>query len=245
MNQRQIKTKMRATSAQLLLHLAGAGSFAYAIYYDLTEVHLPAELTPASQRFGGQAKYLTFLNMLLQLLYFSVCLLADFSRAESPVCRLRHMLFATAAFPIGIFVGVIFWSIWAVDRELVFSARLDPYFPSWLNHLMHTTVMPLQLGELALCRHTYPGWRLGYTVTALLTLAYLIWLHVIFYVGGFWVYPVFKVLSPVTRSIFMFFCCALGGCFYFLGQILNDIIWSPKRADLGKTIKKKLEKKAA
>jgi len=58
---------------------------------------------------------------------------------------------------------------------------------------MHTTVLPLQLGELYLCRHAYPSWRLGYSITALLTLAYLLWINVIFYVGGFWVYPVFQV----------------------------------------------------
>ena len=114
---------MRVAAPQLLLHLAGCSSFAYAIYYDLYEVELPAQLAPTRELFGGQAKYLTFLNMVLQLLYFSLCLLADFSSKDSAVSRLRHVMFASAAFPIGIFVGFIFWSIWAVDRELIFSAR--------------------------------------------------------------------------------------------------------------------------
>jgi hypothetical protein len=38
----------------------------------------------------------------------------------------------------------------------MFTFRFDDYFPVWLNHLMHTTVLPLQLGELYLCRHAYP-----------------------------------------------------------------------------------------
>jgi hypothetical protein len=58
---------------------------------------------------------------------------------------------------------------------------------------MHTTVLPLQVGELYMCHHVYPSWRLGYFITALLTLAYLVWINVIFYYGGFWVYPIFKV----------------------------------------------------
>ena len=61
--------------------------------------------------------------MCLQLLYFSLCLLADCTRADSAVSRLKDVVFAAAAFPIGLFVAFIFWSIWAVDRELVFSAR--------------------------------------------------------------------------------------------------------------------------
>jgi hypothetical protein len=86
-------------------------------------VHLPAELAPARELFGGPAKYLTFLNMCLQLIFFSVCLLADCVKGESAVGRLKDVMFAGAAFPIGLFVAFIFWSLWAVDRELVFSAR--------------------------------------------------------------------------------------------------------------------------
>ena len=31
------------------------------------------------------------------------------------------------------------------SRDLIFPVALDEYFPSWLNHLMHTTVIPLQV----------------------------------------------------------------------------------------------------
>jgi hypothetical protein len=108
---------------QILLHLAGSSSFAYAIYYDLYEVELPTELAPTREQFGGPAKYLTFLNMCLQLLYFTLCLVAHLAGKDSVVGRLRDVMFASAAFPIGMFVAFIFWSLWAVDRELVFSAR--------------------------------------------------------------------------------------------------------------------------
>ena len=78
----------------------------------------------------------------------------------------------------------------------------------------------------------------------------------------------FQVLSPVARPIFMLFCSLLGGCFYFLGNTvlcdkqtrkssrfhitifiighyLNDIIWNSKGSDVGKNIKRKLDKKSA
>jgi len=32
-------------------------------------------------------------------------------------------MFATAAFPIGIFVAAIFWGLYAVDRELIFPKK--------------------------------------------------------------------------------------------------------------------------
>merc|ERR1711860_491 len=88
--------------------------------------------------------------------------------------------------------------------------KLDEHFPGWLNHLMHTTVLPLQLGELCLSSHIYPGRLVGGMLNSVLTFGYLIWLHIVFYRGGFWVYPVFKVLSGTTRPFFMAFCILLG-----------------------------------
>ena len=33
-------------------------------------------------------------------------------------------------------------------RDLIFPVAMDEFFPSWLNHLMHTTVIPLQVNSL-------------------------------------------------------------------------------------------------
>eukprot|EP00088_Acartia_fossae_P025275 TRINITY_DN26103_c0_g1_i1.p1 TRINITY_DN26103_c0_g1~~TRINITY_DN26103_c0_g1_i1.p1 ORF type:complete len:233 (-),score=37.07 TRINITY_DN26103_c0_g1_i1:200-871(-) len=207
------------------LHLMGFTSFGYAIYYDLYVLKLPNDIHPVREQYGGQGKYLTFLNMCLQFMYFTVCLLADLAGSNSKIAKIRDKIFASAAFPIGIFVGVIFWGLYAVNRELIFPQKLDGHFPSWLNHFMHTTVLPLQLGEMFLSRHEYPGRLFGGGINALLTCAYLLWINYIYYKAGFWVYPVFRVLTTQQRGVFMAFCCALGGAFYILGEKLNKMIW--------------------
>lgn len=209
----------------VLVHLAGFSSFAYAIYYDVYELKLPEEVHSVREKFGGHAKYLTFLNMCLQCLYFGVCLVSDLAGRKSSINRVKDVMFASAAFPIGIFVAVIFWGLYGVDRELIFPQKLDGHFPEWLNHFMHTTVLPLQLAELYLCRHEYPSRGFGGMLNTLLTLGYLLWLNYIYQVAGFWVYPVFKVLSAQQRPVFMAACCAMGGFFYILGEKLNSMIW--------------------
>jgi len=212
-------------SIPALIHIAGFASFAFAIYYDAFVLNLPERVRSKSQSFGGLGKYLTFLNMCLQCIFFFICLLADFTSRNSSINKIKDIIFAGAAFPIGIFVGVIFWSLWAVDRELIFPKVLDEVFPSWLNHLMHTTVLPLQLAELYFSSHRYPSRVVGGGITSLLTLGYLVWIHVIYYFGGFWVYPVFRVLDNTTRPPFMALCCAMGLTFYFIGEKLNAFIW--------------------
>merc|ERR1719312_862930 len=163
--------------------------------------------------------------MCLQLVFFTVCTLADFCKSNSSISKVRDFLFSSAAFPLGIFVSVAFWGLYAIDRELIFPERLDGHFPDWLNHLMHTTVLPLQLAELLLARHNFPPRRQGGGMMALLTLSYLVWVHVIHHLGGFWVYPVLGVLSPVARIIFMAFCCLLGFFLYILGEKMNNFVW--------------------
>ena len=67
--------------------------------------------------------------------------------------------------------------------------------------------------------------RLGGSITAGLTLAYLIWVNVIFYFGGFWVYPVFRVLSLGQRAVFMIATSASGGLLYLAGERANKAVW--------------------
>ena len=64
---------------------------------------------------------------------------------------------ASAAFPIGMFVGIIFWTLYHIDRKLIFPVELDEFFPAILNHCMHTTVIPYQLGQMLLVKQVFPA----------------------------------------------------------------------------------------
>lgn len=43
--------------------------------------------------------------------------------------------------PNSIFVVAIFWTLYYVDRELLFPMELDKYVPSYVNHISHTLVL--------------------------------------------------------------------------------------------------------
>ena len=58
---------------------------------------------------------------------------------KGTLVRLEDFLFASLAFPIGMFVGLAFWGLYAVDRELVYPTALDKIVPHWVNHALHTT----------------------------------------------------------------------------------------------------------
>lgn len=124
------------------------------------------------------------------------------------------------------FVGITFWALYAVDRELVFPKALDEFFPTWLNHVMHTNIMIFILIELATSYRKYPSRKVGISVLSLFMLVYLVWVHIIHAYSGMWVYPVLEVLNFPLRILFFLSSLGLGVALYILGEKLNYIIWS-------------------
>ncbi len=111
---------------QLLIHGAGVANYVYGIYFQLLVVDIPDSLSKNRNRFGGAWKYLTFLNLWIQLAFHLAGLLTALLGSPSSRSRLRSardFLFATSAFPIGIFVCFMFWGLFFLDRELVFPKR--------------------------------------------------------------------------------------------------------------------------
>ncbi|XP_076999467.1 androgen-induced gene 1 protein isoform X3 [Tamandua tetradactyla] len=104
---------------------------------------------PSHQTYGGSWKFLTFIDLVIQAVFFGICVLTDLSslltrgsgsreqeRQLKKLISLRDWVLAVLAFPVGIFVVVVFWTIYAYDREMIYPKLLDNFIPGWLNHGM-------------------------------------------------------------------------------------------------------------
>uniref|UniRef100_A0A8C9L7N8 Androgen-dependent TFPI-regulating protein n=1 Tax=Pavo cristatus TaxID=9049 RepID=A0A8C9L7N8_PAVCR len=136
------------------------------VLYSLT--HLRTEERPSEVfLYGGQWKYLTVLNLFLQAVFYGVSFLADVLRlikelrCAKCVISSRDLLFSVLAFPVSTFVSISFWILYTYNRELVYPKSLDGVIPSWLNHTMHTAVLPLALLEILATPHRYPAKKKG------------------------------------------------------------------------------------
>ncbi|EDW76138.1 uncharacterized protein Dwil_GK14825, isoform A [Drosophila willistoni] len=220
-----------------LLHLIAAVQFSYGIFYDYSYVEFPVNINdnakPMHHPFGGKFKYLTFLDAIIQALYYIVSLANDFvgtneltPKRPPAIRRFKDWLLATLAFPVALNVGVTFWTLYAIDRELVFPKILDPVFPSWLNHVLHTNIVVFIVLELFTSYRAYPKRSTGLTGLAIFMGSYLIWIHIVKHYSGVWVYPVLEVLQLPQRILF--FAAVLGFTFslYVLGEFLNNIVWA-------------------
>jgi len=215
-------------SVRTLMHFIGALTFWYGIYYDLTSVQFPGMV-----QFGGKFKFLTFLDAIIQASYFTLCVVNDIfgtnevlPRKPSSLRQLKDYIFGAFAWPLALNVGVSFWTLMAIDRELVLPKVLDAYFPTWLNHVMHTNIVIFIVMELFTTFRQYPSRKSALTGLGIFMIAYLVWIHIIKHFAGVWVYPVLNVLEFGPRIVFFIVILLVCLSLYFLGEFLNNKIWA-------------------
>jgi len=72
-----------------------------------------------------------------------------------PYEKLAHAILVLYVFNLQL-VSIVFWTVYALDRELMFPAVLDSIFPMWLNHAVHTAPLIFVLTEHMFVPITYP-----------------------------------------------------------------------------------------
>ncbi|KAK5903124.1 hypothetical protein CgunFtcFv8_006932 [Champsocephalus gunnari] len=200
--------------------------------------HYKALDMPAHQTYGGSWKFLTFIDLVIQAVFFALCVLIDVSslltkgadsmeqeRQLRKLIGLRDWMMAVLAFPVGAFVVFTFWSLYLYDRELVYPRLLDNFIPQWLNHGMHTTVLPFIIIEMRTTRHRYPSRSWGLAAVCCFGIGYILWTCWVQQVTGVWVYPVLERITPLARILFFSAMTVVICVFYTLGEILNTYIW--------------------
>ncbi|XP_039086820.1 androgen-induced gene 1 protein isoform X2 [Hyaena hyaena] len=222
---------------------------------------------PSHQTYGGSWKFLTFIDLVIQAVFFGICVLTDLSslltrgngnqeqeRQLKKLISLRDWMLAVLAFPVGVFVVAVFWTIYAYDREMIYPKLLDNFIPGWLNHGMvsptlrepqdpwrvgdvldpstswqHTTVLPFILIEMRTSHHAYPRRNSGLAAICTFSVGYILWVCWVHHVTGMWVYPFLEHIGPGARIVFFGFTTILMNFLYLLGEVLNSYIWDTQR----------------
>lgn len=220
-------------------HAALVAMFGYALYWQSRNPMPPitrARLSNSSD-YITRWIFLTYWNNWFQFVGYLFILICDplaaFAR-RSPmivrVLRFRDLLFNSVVHPIGLFVQITFWAVYAVDRELIFPKSIEAWYPNWLNHITHSAMLPAAIGELLLQRHQLARRLVGMSTMLFFIGAYLVW---ILYLGlrvGFWVYPVLEVLPPVGRAAFIIVSTMLVVILYLLSEKINTTMWSKSKS---------------
>ncbi|XP_072880746.1 androgen-dependent TFPI-regulating protein-like isoform X1 [Hemitrygon akajei] len=175
--------------------------------------------------YAGQWKYLTFLNLFLQMIFNGFCILADIQKRAVWILSLRDFFFSVLVFPVSTFVVTAFWLLFTFDRALVYPEDLDKFIPLWVNHAVHTIVLPLVLLELFITPHQYPKRRTGLLILGFASISYLLWVLWIYYAAGAWVYPLLGLFNQSGLVLFFSVSLLLVMLLYLLGEHLTLLVW--------------------
>ena len=88
--------------------------------------------------------------------------------------------------------------------------------------------------ELFISFRSYPSRNKCLAGLISFALSYLVWLHVVKYYSGVWVYPVLEVLPFPMRVLFFIGAIFLIVVLYLLGEKLNEIVWSREIKSISK-----------
>jgi hypothetical protein len=128
-------------------------------------------------------------------------------------------------------VAILFWGLYAKDRQTVFPDEIDSFFPSWLNHIIHTNIAVFILIEMVILYREYPSRKECLTGLGIFVLGYLVWLNITRYFAGRWTYPILDHLPVPGKIAFMAFISCFPFLMYFLGEFLNGKIWTSTRIE--------------
>ncbi|CAG9763116.1 unnamed protein product [Ceutorhynchus assimilis] len=233
-------------SWQSVGHFLIAGHFWYGCYYDWYHVKIPSSIVDlGDSKFNThKLKYLTYWDALIQSIFFTICLLNDlvgtneqFPKRKPLIRHFKDALLPILAFPLSMFVGLTFWGLYALDRELIFPKVLDQYFPAWLNQLMHTNIMIFSFLELLISYRKYPSRKTGLTILLAFMLIYLTWIHYVHSYTNKWVYPILEVMNFPMRIGFFIVMALFIVAMYIMGETINRFWWERKSTNKSKKLK--------
>lgn len=206
-----------------IYHLVGWIHAAYSLYV----YHFYITLNPQIDvGFGGQWKYLTYININMQFLFFTLAImeglfgLFDHITVSKRLKVMKDVFFASIAAPTCLFIVTSFWIIYSLDREYIYPKYMDNIAPFWTTHFFHTTIISLLL-ECYMDKVVYPKRQSGLTYMFMFNIMYFIWISYVFFQSGSWPYPFMQLFNIAAFVSFLATVYLIGAGFYVFLEKIN------------------------
>uniref|UniRef100_T1KAK3 Androgen-dependent TFPI-regulating protein n=1 Tax=Tetranychus urticae TaxID=32264 RepID=T1KAK3_TETUR len=178
----------------------------------------------------GRANFLTLWNITAAALFYSISLLCHFLpylRSGREQNSIRDLIYFGIIFPIGTTVFTFFWGLTFINPKFILTDA--SLLPSWINHSIHTWIMPAAILEGICFNHSRPSSSEGRAVTISFFSAYCVYTLIMGFVFNKWPYPFLLKLTIPYRLLFAIIPLSCSLMFYTLGVKLNSLFWKPEK----------------
>jgi len=182
--------------------------------------------------FGGNFRYLTFINLLFLALYYTVSLAENyFGFVIIPKKLLDRDQLNAIGFTSSNIVMILFWVIYYVNpRNFMERSRIPPV----LEFISHIGVGLMVWIELFIIPHTYKNFSKALAPMFGYFGLYIVWLYFFKYINGFYPYPFMNKLTANMLVIFILAASVLGYLILLIGVTVANAVWLPKHIPLKK-----------
>ncbi|XP_047038475.1 androgen-induced gene 1 protein-like isoform X1 [Helicoverpa zea] len=179
-----------------------------------------------------RAGYLTGWNFLFQTIFLTMSLVYDlmewFDRHETSLGKklrfCRDVMFSGLVVPLTLFISTMFWTLFWIDRELVFPVVYDQLVPWWFNHCVHTNIAIVLLIETVLQARRHPThYKLELWLTGGAGVLYAIVYYSIFFFAHRWLYAVFGIMTWWQVCLYQILIWTSTFVFYYIQFPINRI----------------------
>ena len=109
----------------------------------------------------------------------------------------------SVSFPIMVIVCAYFWTVYVIDRDLIYPAKIESFYPQWVSCIEHGLVFPIGLLNTVHCPFKMSK-SMSCCVLWASSVGYFVWLCHIFNVTGKWVYPFMHALGDGGVEYYLF-----------------------------------------
>ncbi|XP_063835752.1 androgen-dependent TFPI-regulating protein-like isoform X2 [Ostrinia nubilalis] len=218
------------------------------IYWNITEEQMMDPMVNQAVKFA--ACYLTNWNVSFQTVFLFLSLTYDIcewlSLHEVPrakkIAYWRDIVFTSLVLPYTLFVSLMFWSVYWIDRELVFPKVYDSIVPWWFNHCVHTNISIVVLIETLLQARRKPvNLKLELILTTFVNVGYAVVYYSIFFFANRWLYNVFGIMTWWQVCMYQLLIWASSYVFYYMQFPINRLIHGSE-PEPEKTVIERVEK---
>lgn len=156
----------------------------------------------------------------------------------------RQHLLHILVIPCTFTVVVVFWTIWHIDRELIFPRIIDLFLSSWVNHCIHTFIMipiiiellfpkryrPIKFSTAIKCLLVYLAiyqtlwvWKIEISISTVKHNQFCYRYVTLYFLHGVWLYPIYYILNWPQRIAFTAFQFSLNVIFVKISITLQSI----------------------
>ncbi|XP_075988377.1 androgen-dependent TFPI-regulating protein-like isoform X3 [Anticarsia gemmatalis] len=171
-------------------------------------------------------------NVLFQSCFLTMSLVYDMmewmDKHESYIGRklkyVRDVMFCGLVVPLTLFISSMFWTVYWIDRELVFPEIYDQLVPWWFNHCVHTNILIVLGVETLLQARRYPTNRkIELWLNGIAGVSYAIVYYSIYFLAHRWLYNVFAIMTWWQVCLYQILIWASTFVFYFIQFPINRI----------------------